>query len=144
MSLEINIRGKGAVVTGAGKGIGKEICLALARSGADIVGVSRTERDLQKLGKAINDIGRRYRYIVADLRDKNSYEQIVNESEGFLESTDILVNNAGVSYPAEAESVTEEEWDITMDVNIKSTFFLSQAIGRGMLTRRYGRILNVS
>ena len=144
MSLEINLRGKGAVVTGAGKGIGREICLALARSGADIVGVSRTERDLQILGKAINDIGRRYRYIVDDLRDKNSYEQIVNESEGFLESTDILVNNAGVSYPAEAESVTEEEWDITMDVNIKSTFFLSQAIGRGMVTRRYGRILNVS
>ena len=144
MSIEINLSEKGAVVTGAGKGIGREICLTLARAGADIFGVSRTEEDLQKLGEEINDIGRRYHYLVADLRDKNSYQEIVKKSEEFLESTDILVNNAGVSYPSEAESVTEEEWDITMSINIKSAFFLSQAIGRGMLARKYGRILNVS
>ena len=144
MSIEINLSGKRAVITGAGKGIGREICLGLARAGADIFGVSRTEKDLQELGKEINDIGRRYDYLVTDLRDKNSYEQVVEKAEDFLETVDILVNNAGVSYPVKAESVTEEEWDMTMAINVKSAFFLSQAISQGMLRRGYGRILNVS
>ena len=144
MTVEINLSGRNAVVTGAGKGIGREICLELADAGANIFGVSRTESDLLSLGNEVKQIGVRYAYLVVDIRGSEAAEQITAASDDTLGDVDILVNNAGTADNAPAEQVTEAQWDSTMDTNVKGAFFLSQAIGNQMLKRGGGRIINVS
>ena len=144
MTVEVNLSGRNAVVTGAGKGIGREICLGLARAGSNIFGVSRTEADLLSLGNEVKQAGVRYGHLVADLRGSKAAEQITVASHHTLGDVDILVNNAGTADNAPAEHVTEAQWDSTMDTNVKGAFFLSQAIGNQMLKRGGGRIINVS
>ena len=144
MTVEVDLTGRNAVVTGAGKGIGREICLELARAGANVFGVSRTEADLRSLGDEVEQLGAGYSYLVADLRGVEAAEKIASAAHGTIGDIDILVNNAGIADNAPAEQVTEEQWDTTMDINVKGAFFLSQAIGKRMLGRGKGRIINVS
>ncbi len=144
MAMDIDLSGRRAVVTGAGKGIGREIVLDLARAGAAVFGVSRTPSDLDSLANEVSAIGVQYGSAVVDLRDRSSAEQVAIEAEASLGGVDVLVNNAGISFPASANDVTEEQWDETMNVNAKGAFFLSQALGRGMVERGWGRIINVS
>ena len=144
MAVAMDLSGRHAVVTGAGKGIGKEICLELARAGSDIFAVSRTIGDLESLGEALAAIGVRYAHRSLDLRDVGSVERVAAEAQRALGDIDVLVNNAGISDNAPAENVTVTQWDTTMDTNVRVAFFLSQAIGLGMLNRGRGRIINVS
>ena len=144
MTVEIDLSGRNAVVTGAGKGIGREVCLELARAGANVFGVSRTKADLQSLGKEVERLGVGYGHLVAELKGSEVGEEIASAAYDALDGIDILVNNAGIADNALAEQVTEEQWDATMDTNLKGTFFLSQAIGKRMLQRGNGRIINVS
>ena len=144
MALDVYLSGRRAVVTGAGKGIGREIALDLARAGADVFGVSRTPSDLESLAEEVSALSVKYASATIDLRDKSSAEQVAAEAEASLGDIDVLVNNAGISFPASASEVTEEQWDETMNVNAKGAFFLSQALGRGMAERGWGRIVNVS
>ena len=143
MSLSIDLSGRVAVVTGAGKGIGRAICLELARAGADIFGVSRTANDLEALAEEVRVLGVRYQWQVADLSSAAAAQEIARRAEQFGD-VDILVNNAGVARTAPAESVTEADWDFVLDTNLKGAFFVAQAFGRGMLARGSGRIINVS
>jgi NAD(P)-dependent dehydrogenase (short-subunit alcohol dehydrogenase family) len=143
MTLAIDLTGRVAVVTGAGKGIGRAVCLELARAGADIFGVSRTVADLDALGEEIRVLGVRYQSCVANLTTAAATEEVARQAERFG-AVDVLVNNAGVARTGPAESVTEAEWDYVLDTNLKGAFFMAQAIGRGMLERGSGRIINVS
>ena len=144
MTVEVDLSGRNAVVTGGGKGIGREICLALGKAGANVFGVSRTEADLRIVGDEVKRLGVRFGHLVADLRNVQVAEQIASAASNALGGIDILVNNAGVADNAPAEQVTEEQWNATMDINVKGAFFLSQAIGKQMLQRGRGRIINVS
>ncbi|MBI2940825.1 MAG: glucose 1-dehydrogenase [Chloroflexi bacterium] len=144
MPLEIDLSGRRALVTGAGKGIGRAICLELARAGADVFGVSRTESDLQSLGEEVAALGIRYAYAIAELRGPLEAERVVEAAVTALSAIEILVNNAGVAWNAPAEDVTEEQWDTTLDTNLKAAFFCAQAAGRRMLARGSGRIVNVT
>ncbi len=144
MAMDVDLSGRRAVVTGAGKGIGRAIALDLARAGADVFGVSRTPADLDSLADEVSALGVRYDSAVVDLRDSSSAQRVADEAEASLGGVDVLVNNAGISFPSPASEVTEEEWDETMDVNAKGGFFLSQALGGGMVERGWGRIINVS
>ena len=144
MGVAIDLSGRSAVVTGAGKGIGREICIELASAGADVFGVSRTRDDLESLGSEIVQSGVRYAYSCGDLAEDLSAHQVATEAQRALGDIDILVNNAGISANAPATEVTEEQWATTMDVNAKAAFFMAQALGRGMLSRGHGRIINVS
>ena len=143
MTLAIDLSGRLAVVTGAGKGIGRAICLELARAGADIFGVSRTASDLDTLGEEVRVLGVRYASCVADLTSSAAAEEVARRAEAFG-AVDILVNNAGVARTGPAESVTEADWDFVLDTNLKGAFFVAQAVGRNMLDRGTGRIVNVS
>lgn len=143
MTLVIDLTGKVAVVTGAGKGIGRAICLELAQAGADVFGVSRTEADLDSLGEEVRAFGVRFGACVADLSSAAAAEFAAEQAAAFGD-VDILVNNAGVARTAPAEDVTEADWDAVMDTNLKGAFFVAQAFGRGMLARGRGRIVNVS
>ncbi len=143
MALEIDLTGRVALVTGAGKGIGRAICLELARAGADIFGVSRTPSDLQALGDEVRVLGVRYASFAADLVSGGAAEEMARRAEAFG-AIDILVNSAGVARTGAAEDVTEADWDYVMDSNLKGAFFVAQAVGRNMLDRGTGRIVNVS
>ena len=144
MSVAIDLAGHRALVTGAGKGIGREICRELARAGADIFAVSRTESELASLGEEVAATGVRYAFAVADIRGAEVTRQLAERAESALGPIDVLVNNAGVARNALAEFATEDEWDATIDTNLKAAFFLAQDVGRGMLARGHGRIVNVT
>ena len=144
MSLAIDLSGRVAVVTGAGKGIGREVALQLARAGAGIFAVSRTEAELRSLGDEVRGLGAPYGYVVAELTGAPAAERVARAAEDLLGPVDVLVNNAGVAVTAPAAELTEAQWDATMDTNLRGAFFMAQALGRGMLARGRGRIINVT
>ena len=144
MGLAIDLTGRHAVVTGAGTGIGRAIALDLARAGADVFGIGLAADELEAVGAEVRGFGVRFGYAVADLRAPATCAQAAAEAEAFLGDIDILVNNAGIALTAPIEAVTEADWDATLDVNVKAAFFLTQAIGKGMVSRGRGRIINIA
>jgi len=141
---EFDLAGKVALVTGAGRGIGYHIALALARYGADLVVCSRTVSELEKLGKEVEEIGRRVLIRQADVRKSSEVGALVQAAVDSFQRIDILVNNAGVNIPQWAAEVTEEAWDTIMDINLKGVFFVAQAVGKVMIRQKRGKIINVS
>jgi 2-deoxy-D-gluconate 3-dehydrogenase len=138
-----DLGGKCAVVTGASKGLGRAIALALAEAGADIAGVDRTPED--DTAEAVRKLGRRFHVIEADLATAEPIPGIVDEVERELGSVDILVNNAGTIRRCPAEDFSEADWDDVMNVNLRSVFFLCQAAGRAMLRGgKGGKIINIA
>jgi len=140
-----DLEGKVAMVTGAGRGIGKAIALGLAEAGADVGLISRTLSELEAVAREITSLGRRSGAVAADLTATDGIQSVVEELGEKLGGVDILVNNAGINIPQEALDVTVEAWDQIMDINLKASFFLSQAVGRVMIDQgRGGRIINIS
>ncbi|NQU15683.1 MAG: SDR family oxidoreductase [Desulfobacteraceae bacterium] len=140
-----DLEGKVAMVTGAGRGIGKAIALGLAEAGADVGLISRTLSELEAVAEEITSLGRRSGAVAADLTATDGIQSVVEELGEKLGGVDILVNNAGINIPQEALDVTVEAWDQIMDINLKASFFLSQAVGRVMIDQgRGGRIINIS
>src|SRR4051794_17703317 len=144
MALAIDLSGRTAIVTGAGKGIGRATALALAEAGASIFAVSRTAEDLDHLAAEVCEMGVRYGSLVAELSGEIVAERIVGSAVAALGDIDILVNNAGIARNAPAEFASEEDWDATMATNLRGAFFLARAAGRRMLARGSGRIINVT
>lgn len=144
MSVQTDLTGRRALVTGAGKGIGREVCLELARAGADVFATSRTAEELDALGGEIAALGVRYASWAAELRDAGAPQELARRAEETLGPIDILINNAGLAMNAPAAEVTEEQWDTTLDVNLKAAFFCAQAVGKHMLARGRGRIVNIT
>jgi NAD(P)-dependent dehydrogenase (short-subunit alcohol dehydrogenase family) len=144
VSVPIDLHGRRAVVTGAGKGIGRAIALELARAGADVFATSRTSGELDALGEEVRALGVRYASWTADLRQTGAPRELAERAEAAIGPLDVLINNAGLAMNAPATEVTEEQWDTTLSVNLKAAFFCAQAIGRVMLARGRGRIVNVT
>ncbi len=141
---EFDLSGKVALVTGAGRGIGYHIALALAKYGADLVVCSRTASELEKVGGEIEELGRRVLIKRVDLRKISEVHSLVGEAVGAFKHIDILVNNAGTNIPQWAVEVTEEAWDNIMNINLKGLFFVAQAVGKVMIHQKKGKIINVS
>jgi NAD(P)-dependent dehydrogenase (short-subunit alcohol dehydrogenase family) len=140
-----NLEGKVAVVTGAGRGIGRAIALGLADFGVHIGAIARTREELEKVTAEVRAMGRRAEYATADLTRTAAMPDLVAMFRERLGSIDILVNNAGINIPQDSIDVTEEAWDRILDINLKACFFLSQAVGRVMIEQgRGGRIINIS
>lgn len=135
---------KVALVTGASKGIGRAIALAMADVGADVIATARTEGELKELCEAIRAKGRRGEYILADLRSTEEAKAMARKALQIFGRVDILVNNAGVSYPQPALETSEDRWDETFQINLKSLFFLTQIIGKGMMEQGGGKIINIA
>jgi 2-deoxy-D-gluconate 3-dehydrogenase len=138
------LEGKIALITGASKGIGRAIALAMADVGADIIATARTEEELIELCEEIRKKGRRAEYIVADLRSTEEAKAMAQRALEIFGRVDILVNNAGVSYPQPALETTEDRWDETFQINLKSLFFLTQVIAKAMVKQGGGKIVNIS
>ncbi len=138
-----DLTGKAAILTGANTGLGQAIAVALAQAGADIAAVGRTAPT--ETQGAVEALGRRFVAISADLGSLEPIEGVVSETLAALGAVDILVNNAGIIRRADAIDFTEADWDAVMNVNLKTTFFLSQAVARRMLDQgRGGKIINIA
>jgi 2-deoxy-D-gluconate 3-dehydrogenase len=137
-----DLKGRVAAVTGANTGLGRAIAEALARAGADIALVGRSDpADTQA---AIEALGRRAVWVNADLGGKPDHAAIVGEIIARLDGLHILVNNAGIIRRANAIDFTEADWDAVLDVNLKAVFFLSQATARHMIPSGGGKIINIA
>ena len=139
-----DLTGKKAIVTGAGRGIGKALAIGLAEAGAAVAVVARTEADLQEVVQEIQASGGQATPITADLTEAGAAEKVVADTLETLGGLHILVNNAGMNIRKKAHEVNEEEWDRIVDLNLKGAFFLSQAAGKVMCEQRYGRIVNIA
>jgi 3-oxoacyl-[acyl-carrier protein] reductase len=138
-------QGKVALVTGASRGIGRAIAVALASAGADvIVNYLSRSREAQTLESEIRDLRRRCATIQADVSRADDVERLVRESEEKLGSLDILVNNAGISRPQPIEEISGKDWDEIVGANLKSCFLVTQAVLPAMRGRKWGRIINIS
>lgn len=139
----MRLKDRAAIVTGAGRGIGRAIALALAREGASVV-VADKEPGHETV-KMIQELGRPALYVEVDVRNTVSVDQLVSRTISEFGKVDILVNNAGVFFLAKVEDMTEEQWDLTFDVNIKGMFLCCKAAAREMISRKTsGKIVNVS
>lgn len=138
-----SLSGRTALVTGANTGIGQAIAIALAEAGADIAAVGRSAPD--ETGDQVRRLGRRFLSVRADLETTAPIEAAVEAAAGGLGPIDILVNNAGIIRRADALDFTEADWDAVMDVNLKSVFFLSQAVAKRLVAEgRSGKIINIA
>jgi 3-oxoacyl-[acyl-carrier protein] reductase len=134
-----------ALVTGASRGIGRAIALALARAGADVAVHCRSRKDdAADVERAIRGLGRRAVVIVADLLDPDAAEPLVAQAAERLGPLEILVNNAAVAQPRSLDELTPADWDLHLAVNLTAPFRLMRAALPGMRARRWGRIVNIS
>jgi NAD(P)-dependent dehydrogenase (short-subunit alcohol dehydrogenase family) len=133
-----------AIVTGASKGLGHGIALALAHAGADVVVTSRAVERAEPMAAEIRRRGREALALELDVTSLESIKTMVEAALERFGRIDILVNNAGVNIPKLAVDVTEEEWDKVLDTDLKGLFFCSQTVGRRMLEQRSGRVINIA
>lgn len=139
-----DLTGKVVFVTGASRGIGRASALACAGSGADmVVGVRRPE-DGRALAVEIEALGRRALAVEMDVADLASVRSAVADAERHFGRIDVLVNNVGIGPMNLAEDVTEKDFDYTVNINLKGTFFTTQAVGKLMIAQKSGRIINMS
>ncbi len=133
-----------AVVTGAGRGIGRAIALKLAQDGANIVCVSRTESNSQKVADEVAALGRKSWAVAVDVGDTEAVEVAVAKILEDTEGVNILVNNAGVTRDGLLMRMSEEDWDTVLDTNLKGAFTLTKALARSMRKAENARIINIS
>ena len=128
-----------AFVTGASRGLGKGFALTLARAGYDLIISAREAADCAATESQIKALGRACRSVALDVRDFESIQRAVAEAG----PVDVLVNNAGCNRRKPALDVTWDDWNTVLETNLRGTFFVSQAVARGMVQRSYGRIINI-
>jgi NAD(P)-dependent dehydrogenase (short-subunit alcohol dehydrogenase family) len=139
-----DLTGQVALVTGAARGIGRACAIALAQAGADVALGLRDATTGDELTSTIEGLGRRALPLAMDVTDLHQIDNAVAEAIRRFGRIDVLVNNAGIGPPNSAERVTLDDYDSTFAVNVKGTFFTCQAVGRTMIARRSGRIVNLS
>jgi NAD(P)-dependent dehydrogenase (short-subunit alcohol dehydrogenase family) len=140
-----DLTGKIAVVTGAGRGIGRACALALAQAGADVALVARSRKELDAVAAEISGLGWSAVVRPQDVTRVSELQGLMENLSSAMGGLDILVNNAGINIPQEALEVTPEAWDQIMEINLKAAFFTAQAAGRVMVRQgRGGRIINMT
>src|ERR1700730_5297516 len=141
---QFGLSGRVALVTGAARGLGRAISLALAHAGADVALGLRDVRADNGLAAEIRAMGRRALPLQMDMTKLGQVRRAVEDAAKEFGRLDMLVNNAGLGPENPAENVQEEDFDLTVAVNLKGTFFASQAVGRVMIQQKSGRIINLS
>ncbi|MCI0340738.1 MAG: SDR family oxidoreductase [Planctomycetales bacterium] len=138
------LAGKGAVVTGGGRGIGAAVAEALAEAGAAVLVAARTRTEVDSVAERLRKKGASAHAVPCDVTDPASVAGLAQAAAARLPRVDILVNNAGVAPSAPVKSLTLEEWNRTFSVNATGTFLCTQAFLPGMVERRWGRVVNVA
>ena len=133
-----------AVVTGAGRGIGRAIALKFAHEGADVVAVSRTQENSDKVAAEISALGRKAWAFAVDVADSAAVSAAAEKILAETGKVDILVNNAGVTRDGLLMRMPDADWDTVLDTNLKGAFLVTKAFSRAMIKARSGRIINIS
>lgn len=144
MSSPFSLDGKRALVTGASRGIGQGIAVALAEAGADVVCASTRRAGTAETAEAVRQHGRRAWQLEADLSDREAAAALAEAAEAEAGPIDILVNNAGTIRRHPAVDFPMEDWEFVLRTNLDATFVLCQVVGRGMVERGRGKIVNVA
>lgn len=139
-----SLKGKVALVTGAGKGIGKAIAIALAKDGANIGLVARTEKSLQEVAAEIKALGVNAAYATADIGNRTEVEAAVSEIEKSLGAIDILINNAGTATFGKFLELEPEVWENQVKINVFGVYYATRAVLPSMIERKTGDIINIS
>lgn len=141
----MQLEGKVAIITGAGRGLGRSSAIAMSREGADLVILSRTESEISGTAEVIKSLGRNVLAFAADVSKPMDVEKIVNQAGSVFGRIDILMNNAAVGGPVKPLAEVEiAEWDSTMDANLKGAFLLSRMVIPYMIKGGGGKIINVT
>jgi 3-oxoacyl-[acyl-carrier protein] reductase len=133
-----------AVVTGAGRGIGRAIALKFANEGADVVVVSRTQENSEKVAAEIRALGRKAWAHAVDVADAAAVNAAAEKILAEADKVDILVNNAGVTRDGLLMRMSDADWDTVLNTNLKGAFLVTKAFSRAMIKARTGRIINIS
>jgi gluconate 5-dehydrogenase len=139
-----DLKGKTVLITGAGRGIGRSLAVGLADFGCDIAAVDKDETHKDEVVREIQERGRKCLFFSGDVADGESINKVVGEVAGHFHHIDILINNAGVSLRKPALEFSEREWDQIIDTNLKGAFLTAQAVGRKMIERKAGKIINIA
>ncbi len=143
-TVSFNFKGEVVVVTGGSRGLGLEIAHAFGQAGAKVVISARREQWLKEAENFLKDQGIAVDAMICDVADANSVELLVQKTLQNNSKIDVLVNNAGLTWGAPAETMPLDRWKQVIDANITGTFLMSQAVGRHMLERNKGAIVNVA
>jgi len=138
-----DLSGKVAIVTGTSRGLGQYLGRALARAGADLVITSRDPPTLKPFQTEVEAFGRKALPLPLDVRDQASIQKMVSDAVAHYGKIDILVNNAGCNVRKPAIEVTWDDWNLVLDTNLRGAFFVAQAAARHMISKQYGRIINI-
>jgi NAD(P)-dependent dehydrogenase (short-subunit alcohol dehydrogenase family) len=143
-TVNFDFKDEVVIVTGGSRGLGLEIAHAFGQAGAKLVVTARREQWLNEAEKFLKDEGVAVDALICDVADVSSVEQLVQQTLQSNSKIDVLVNNAGLTWGAPAETMPLERWQQVIDANITGTFLMSQAVGRHMLERKNGAIVNVA
>jgi NAD(P)-dependent dehydrogenase (short-subunit alcohol dehydrogenase family) len=138
-----DLHGQTAIITGTSRGLGQYFARALAGAGADLVLTSRRRESLFPFQEQIQALGRKAICLELDVRELQSIECMAEAAEAEFGHIEILVNNAGCNVRKPAVDVTWDDWNLILDTNLRGSFFVSQAIAKRMISRHYGRIINI-
>jgi len=144
MSASFDLTGRVALITGGSRGIGREIALAFAQAGAEVAIAGRNPATLTETVAALRQFSRRAEAIQADVSRVSEIETMLERVKAALGPVDILVNNAAIAILEPSEDVSEAHWDQVLDTNLKGMFFCASRVGRDMIARRRGNIINIS
>lgn len=139
-----DFQNKVAIVTGAGRGIGKGIALRLAKEGCNVAVSDIDFNTAKETASEIEKIGRKSLAIKTDVTRKNEVDEMIDKTHKEFNTIDILINNAGITLPGFITDLTENDWDKTFNINVKSMFFTSQAVAPIMMKQKSGKIINMS
>ena len=145
VSRLFDLSGKVALVTGGSKGLGMAMARGLAEAGADIVIASRSEGELKSaLAEILQGTQRKGRYFVADLSQRAEAERLARSALDALGRIDILINNAGSNVPQAIDEISDDKWDMIVELNLSSIMALTRAVVPDMKKRRWGRVIHIS
>ncbi|MEE9148871.1 MAG: glucose 1-dehydrogenase [Candidatus Tectomicrobia bacterium] len=139
-----SLTGKTAIVTGGGIGIGRSISLEFARAGADVMLCSRSLEHLESTAEDIRQLGRRALPLTVDVRDQERVNAVVQRTLEEFGRIDVLVNNHGASFRAPVEKISLNGWNAVVSINLNGVFLFCQAVGRHMIERQQGVIVNIA
>lgn len=142
--MKIDLSGQFALVTGASRGLGKAMAIALGANGAMVTCVARNEDKLKETVAEIEAAGGKSVYAICDVSDRESVDKVVDDIVEKNDKLDILVNNAGITRDTLLPRMSDDEWDDVIATNLRSAFLMSRAASRYMMRARYGRIINIT
>jgi 3-oxoacyl-[acyl-carrier protein] reductase len=139
-----DLKNKNALITGAGKGIGKAIAIALAKEGVNVILVARTQSDLDEVATEVNKLGAQSVALAADVSDIDSVNKAVAEALDKFKTIDILINNAGIAAFGKILEMEPQAWERIIQVNLMGTYYTTRAVLPNMIARQTGDIINIS